>query len=141
MLRNVLEGGAAKGGGRVGLIGDERVVVQLDQYMQYDEGTLLGTDISRELREQVGFRGVIVIVSANDDDESAEAYRAAGADVASGKTLKCINSLPGQLAIAHCRRFPQAASPPQQDAAPVQVPVEESSRFGLRRNRSSSETL
>ena len=78
-----------------------------------------------------------------DDDESAEAYRAAGADVASGKTLKCINSLPGQLAIAHCRRFPQAASPPQQDAVPMAVPVqvEESSRFGLRRNRSSSETL
>ena len=111
--------------------GDERVVVQLDQYMQYDEGTLLGTDISRELREQVGFRGVIVIVSANDDDESAEAYRAAGADVASGKTLKCINALPEQLAIAHCRRFPQAAA-----GAPQHDVVEESNRFGLRRNRS-----
>ena len=73
--------------------------------MDFDEGRVLGSDLCTELRERIGFGGLIVIVSANDDAESEEVYFRAGADLASGKLLERINALPGRLAEAHSRRF------------------------------------
>jgi CheY-like chemotaxis protein len=59
--------------------GDENVVCILDQNMDYTEGNIKGTEIVAELR-QSGFKGVVFIRSANDDDVSGNMYRAAGAN-------------------------------------------------------------
>ena len=53
----------------------------------YREGKIFGTDITNELRSD-GFKGVILIRSANDDAASANKYRRAGANGCVGKTLK-----------------------------------------------------
>ena len=53
----------------------------------YQEGKVLGTDVTDELRSG-GFKGIILIRSANDDAASANQYRRAGANGCVGKTLK-----------------------------------------------------
>ena len=53
----------------------------------YQEGKVLGTDVTIELRAD-GFKGIILIRSANDDAVSANKYRYAGANGCVGKTLK-----------------------------------------------------
>ena len=53
----------------------------------YSEGKILGTDITNELRSD-GFKGIVLIRSANDDAASANKYRRAGANGCVGKTLK-----------------------------------------------------
>jgi len=59
--------------------GHRTVVCVFDQHMdRYMEGQVYGTDVTQKLREQ-GFKGVILIRSANDDPKSATSYRNAGA--------------------------------------------------------------
>ena len=53
----------------------------------YNEGKVLGTNVTAELRSD-GFKGIILIRSANDDAASANKYRRAGANGCVGKTLK-----------------------------------------------------
>ena len=53
----------------------------------YQEGKVFGTDVTDELRAG-GFKGIILIRSANDDAASANKYRRAGANGCVGKTLK-----------------------------------------------------
>ena len=53
----------------------------------YTEGKVFGTDVTSELRSD-GFKGIILIRSANDDAASANRYRRAGANGCVGKTLK-----------------------------------------------------
>ena len=53
----------------------------------YQEGKVFGTDITSELRSD-GFKGIILIRSANDDAASANKYRRAGANGCIGKKLK-----------------------------------------------------
>jgi len=67
--------------------GEARVVCIFDQHMDaYDEGRILGTDVTRELRD-AGFKGVIFIRSANDDAASCLFYRSAGANACLGKSV------------------------------------------------------
>ena len=56
--------------------GDEKVVCILDQNMEYAAGTILGTEITMSLRE-AGFKGIIVIRSANDDPTSRKMWEPA----------------------------------------------------------------
>ena len=58
------------------------------QNMEYKgEGNIRGTQIVTELRES-GFKGVLLIRSANDDTASGHVYRAAGAN---GYLSKAVN--------------------------------------------------
>ncbi len=68
--------------------GDSSIVCMIDQNMdRYPRGTVLGTTVTRELRE-AGFKGIIFIRSANDDLESVREYREAGANGALSKSGK-----------------------------------------------------
>ena len=87
-------------------VGAERVVLCLDQHLNYDEGCITGTDICTELRERHSYDGVIVILSANDEPEAAAEYRSAGADASLCKACSVDGrSLPNQLfdAVASAR--------------------------------------
>ena len=87
-------------------LGDARVIVHIDQNMDYDgHSTVLGTDVCRQLRQEAGFTGIVAIISANDDAESARFFHAVGADVVSGKSGEYLKTLPAQLAKAHHERF------------------------------------
>ncbi|KAL1499853.1 hypothetical protein AB1Y20_012536 [Prymnesium parvum] len=67
-------------------IGDDRVVVVLDQYMELPGvPILLGTDLCKQLREEHAFGGVVIILSANDEDENVALAMRAGADALVGK--------------------------------------------------------
>ena len=55
------------------------VVCIFDQNMEYAAGIVLGTDITRTLREN-GFKGVIIIRSANDEPAMQKLYIEAGAN-------------------------------------------------------------
>jgi CheY-like chemotaxis protein len=59
--------------------GDLNVVCILDQNMEYKEGVIRGTEVVAALRRE-GFKGVVLIRSANDDNASGLVYRAAGAN-------------------------------------------------------------
>ena len=59
--------------------GDENVICIFDQNMEYRAGIVLGTEVTVSLRE-AGFRGVIVIRSANDEPASRKMYIEAGAN-------------------------------------------------------------
>ena len=88
--------------------GDSRVIVQLDQFMEYHgRGMVLGTDLCVQMRE-LGFGGIISIISANDDEEAERHYRQSGADLSCSKIH--MDELPGRLAEAHCARFVQPAA-------------------------------
>ena len=62
----------------------DSVVCLFDENMNYAEGDVLGSDLTRKLRSE-NFTGLIIIRSANDSEESAQKYRAAGADRALSK--------------------------------------------------------
>jgi CheY-like chemotaxis protein len=66
-------------------VGSDKLVLCLDQHMDYDEGSLCGTDVCAALRTRHAFDGVIVVLSANDDDEAKAEYHAAGVDASIGK--------------------------------------------------------
>ena len=53
----------------------------------YTEGKVFGTDVTSELRSD-GFKGIILIQSADDDAASTNRHRRAGANGCVGKTLK-----------------------------------------------------
>ena len=59
--------------------GHRNVVCIFDQNMEYPAGSVLGTDIAAKLRE-AGFKGVIVIRSANDEPAMQKLYLKAGAN-------------------------------------------------------------
>ena len=84
--------------------GGHNVICILDQNMdRYTEGAILGTDVTRRLRE-CGFKGLIFIRSANDDMESRVAYKNAGADATLSKGTKSIDDLAKGI-VAVRRRF------------------------------------
>ena len=60
------------------LHGNDTVICIIDQNLEYQDIKVLGTDITRSLINK-GFTGLIFIRSANDDFESVEEYRQAGA--------------------------------------------------------------
>jgi len=68
----------------VSKVGMDSVVCLFDENMNYAEGDVLGSDLARKLRSE-NFTGLIIIRSANDSEESAQKYRAAGADRALSK--------------------------------------------------------
>lgn len=61
-------------------VGVERVVLCIDQNMDYDEGSFKGTALCTELRTLHQHEGVIIILTADDDDECQARHIAAGAD-------------------------------------------------------------
>ena len=92
--------------------GDARVIVHLDQQMVWDEesGTcaVFGTHLCRRLRDEVGFTGVIIVVSADDAPEAQIEYIDAGADVCFGKGKASLDALLPRLAEVYHERFPAA---------------------------------
>ena len=61
-------------------------VVILDQNIEFKGvGTVLGSDLCRELRDKHNFRGVVCISSGNSTDADIELYLASGADCVSPK--------------------------------------------------------
>ena len=68
-------------------VGETKMICIFDQNMdQYEEGTILGTTVTSELRSS-GFKAPIFICSANDDFYALEAYRKAGASGAFNKSV------------------------------------------------------
>ena len=63
------------------------IVCMFDQNMNYPEGFVTGTELTSQLRAH-GFRGLIVIRSANDSAESLKQYCDAGADAAISKSAR-----------------------------------------------------
>ena len=59
-------------------VGDRKVICIFDQFMEYETETVLGTDATVELRG-LGFKGVVLIRSANNEHSAREMYRVAGA--------------------------------------------------------------
>ena len=59
-------------------VGERKVICIFDQMMEYGTATVLGTDVTAHLRS-VGFKGIVLIRSANDDHFAREMYRDAGA--------------------------------------------------------------
>jgi CheY-like chemotaxis protein/signal transduction histidine kinase len=78
-----------------------RVAVILDQNLDFDgsEGTILGTELCRELRAH-GFGGLVAIASANDDSESRDEFLRSGANLTLGKSPEEQIGLPERLADA-----------------------------------------
>ena len=74
--------------------GDENVVCIFDQNMdRYDAGLrVFGTDVVREVRK-AGFRGCILIRSANDEPTMQQIYMQAGANGCLGKNNRNLNAL------------------------------------------------
>jgi len=65
-------------------VGEHNVVCVFDQNMIYSEGAVLGSDLTKQLRDQ-GFNGLIIVRSANDSEESQKIYLDAGASAALSK--------------------------------------------------------
>ena len=59
-------------------VGDRKVICIFDQMLEYGTDMVLGTDATAHLRS-LGFKGVVLIRSANDDHFARELYRDAGA--------------------------------------------------------------
>ena len=69
-------------------LGDDRVLCIFDQNLDgFEAAPVTGTGLVRELRRR-GFGGLLVIQSANDEQDDAQAYKAAGADGNIGKAVK-----------------------------------------------------
>ena len=69
-------------------LGDERVVCVLDENIDgYQEGSFTGTQLIGKLRGR-GFRGLMIVQSANDDPADEKNYLAAGADGSFGKAVR-----------------------------------------------------
>ena len=62
----------------VARVGERKVICIFDQMMEYGTVMVLGTDATTELRS-LGFKGVVLIRSANDEHFAREMYRDAGA--------------------------------------------------------------
>ena len=77
----------------------------LDQHMDYDEGSIEGTTLCRRLRSEMGWDGVIIIRSANDESAAQAEYLAAGADGVMGKGMDMMASQPALLAKLYYRRY------------------------------------
>ena len=98
--------------------GDARVIVHLDQQMVWDEesGTcaVFGTHLCRRLRDEVGFTGIIIVVSADDAPEAQIEYIDAGADVCFGKGKASLDALrrasPRSITSGSPQRSPTARS-------------------------------
>mmetsp|Transcript_23781 Transcript_23781/g.57318 ORF Transcript_23781/g.57318 Transcript_23781/m.57318 type:complete len:748 (-) Transcript_23781:520-2763(-) len=90
-------------------VGDDRVVVVLDQYMDLP-GTpvVLGTDLCKKLREEHSFQGVVIILSANDEEENVALAMRAGADALLGKGVNNnLARLQTLVASQYYARYPQ----------------------------------
>ena len=92
--------------------GAERIIMLIDENLDFDEGSFRGSEICRALRKERGFEGVILVVSADaDEKEAAMFYRESGADDAIGKSValakgKSISEVHLEAAArAHKRRF------------------------------------
>ena len=59
--------------------GHRKVVCIFDQNMEYPAAPVIGTDVTAKLRE-AGFKGVIVIRSANDEPAMQKLYLNSGAN-------------------------------------------------------------
>ena len=67
-------------------VGHQHVILLLDQNMHWPEGTILGSEMCRLLREQ-SFLGFICMRSANDSEEEVTMMLAAGANAVAPKCL------------------------------------------------------
>ena len=108
-------------------VGEENVVVILDQNLTYPDGDVLGTDLAAALRRDA-YGGTIVIQSANAEPSDCITYADAGADGTLAKGVLAATSA-AELALI----FGAACGEPQ--AAPR---VERSSRAALSLECSSS---
>jgi len=66
--------------------GEDCVIVVLDQNIEYSEGALYGTELCMQIRA-LGFRGTMLINSANDELQDERDYLQAGADGSIGKGI------------------------------------------------------
>ena len=65
------------------------IVGLFDQNMEYPEAFVTGTELTRQLRPRArGFKGLIIIRSANDSLESMNQYYEAGADALISKSTR-----------------------------------------------------
>ena len=55
-------------------VGGQKVICIFDQMMDYGTITVLGTEVAAQLRI-LGFKGVVLIRSANDEHSAREMYR------------------------------------------------------------------
>merc|ERR1712113_729887 len=85
--------------------GYQKVVVLLDQNLEYEGGSLKGTDICRTLREDFSFRGLIFIQSCDDDAEDQQKYIAAGADACLSKGLKSLAAKLRKMTTTYHEKF------------------------------------
>ena len=69
---------------------------------------VFSTHLCRRLRDEVGFTGVIIVVSADDAPEAQIEYIDAGADVCFGKGKASLDALLPRLAEIYHERFPAA---------------------------------
>ena len=67
--------------------GSHNCICMFDQNMHWPEGSILGTQLTKELRE-MGFLGLIIIRSANDSESYFKEYSEAGADAVMSKGMK-----------------------------------------------------
>ena len=65
---------------------------------------MLGTDLCRTLREEMGWEGLLMIQSANDSSRDIAEYLEAGADGGIGKGLRGTRELAAQLGLLYERR-------------------------------------
>ena len=96
-------------------LGVENVVAILDQNMNYVEGDVFGTDLIRQLRGELAWRGVILIQSANCEPSDVRNYLHAGADSALDKGVS-VALQTDILARVYHDRFPDrsaGAAPPK----------------------------
>ena len=68
-------------------VGERKVICIFDQMMGYGTNMVLGTEITADLRS-LGFKGIVLIRSANDDHFAREMYRDAGASGFLSKTAR-----------------------------------------------------
>ena len=68
-------------------VGERKVICIFDQMMDYGTNMFLGTDATAELRS-LGFKGAVLIRSANDEHFARELYRDAGASGFMSKSIR-----------------------------------------------------
>ena len=101
-------------------------VVILDQNIEFKGvGTVLGSDLCRELRDKHNFRGVVCISSGNSTDADIELYLASGADCVSPKGVgneELVETLAQAVHDTRERRLQGGAAV---KAAPVPAPAQQ----------------
>ncbi|KAL1502911.1 hypothetical protein AB1Y20_010984 [Prymnesium parvum] len=90
-------------------VGHERVIVVLDQNLELPgHSLLLGSELCRQLRQDYKFDGVVVILSANDEQENVKRAASAGADALVAKGLNAdLEKMHTLLATLYFSRFSQ----------------------------------